>query len=219
MIKIGVMEDDDGERRLIKIAIAQCCEEEVIFVDYVLQDMADADLEAKIINEIEKDIVQENIQGLIIDQNIRTKTGFLHGSNIYIKLLTEIREFPFIILTNYGSMAAKERMVDSDKIYEKENFITVENENSIKNVKSFIRNIKRFIEIRMKLENDFERLQEDFKKGKLDDRSIDDMVLIENTLSNYKIGEKFIAERQLENIDFDDIMQVIEKVGGLINGE
>lgn len=219
MIRIGIVEDDDGDRRLIKIALDQCSPDEIEFIDYEIQNTDDFDLETKILQEIEKDILNERIQGLIIDQNMRTKIGSVSGSNIYKNLIKHIREFPLIILTNYRNVAANEKMVDSDKIYEKENFITPENEESKKNVKSFLRNIKRFLEIRVKLENDLEELQEEYKKGTIDEKSLNSMISIENELSNYKIGEKFIAEKQLSNIDFNDIMQVIDKVEGLLNGK
>jgi hypothetical protein len=217
MINIGIVDDIQIDRNLIMVTINKV-NTNVKYVQYDINNLLSNNLNKELISKIEGDILSEKIQALIIDQSNTSKYGSVDGTDIYKYFYKKLREFPLVILTNYKDDALKENMVDSDKIYDKQSFLSFD-DNSLEYAKKFIRNINRFLENKMYLERRINEL-----KGSIIEESYDEILekklfLFEDELSNYKIINKSHLQKQLEEVNYDDIFNLIDRVEDILNNE
>ncbi len=217
MINIGIVDDIQIDRNLIMVTINKV-NTNVKYVQYDINNLLSNNLNKELISKIEGDILSEKIQALIIDQSNTSKYGSVDGTDIYKYFYKKLREFPLVILTNYKDDALKENMVDSDKIYDKQSFLSFD-DNSLEYAKKFIRNINRFLENKMYLERRINEL-----KGSIIEESYDEILekklfLFEDELSNYKIINKSYLQKQLEEVNYDDIFNLIDRVEDILNNE
>lgn len=223
MYKIGILEDDESDILLIKVVINDYLKKEGIsieFKEYEIDNINTSDLHTVVIEKLIHDINDNEIQGIIIDQNMKTKYGSLSGSAIYQDIINLVREFPIIILTNYVPVAKKNKFLDSDKIYDKAEFLDKEKEIGKKNTEDFFRNIDRFYKIRDNLQKQLHSLQQEYITKGFNEEIVGKLISVEGKLSGYDIeSDAGFINKQIDEMNFDKIMDLIERIDKFIDEE
>lgn len=185
---------------------------ELEFKEYELEARA----RKEILDEIRKDIEEENIHALIVDFKLDTTADVIEGWEIIEFMHDETPEFPVVIMTNAPDESKESQYTDADKVYAKKVFLRPELEETSVLVNNIILNMKKYISHRKELET---KLSVELKK--LDENGEDmdalgEIVRIEKELSKYKQIYQTTVDTALNMSDLKEAFGELKKYKKLL---
>ncbi len=162
-LKIGIIEDDLEELNSIKRTIYT----HLYFYYTILYKDYDFNNKcinySNIISEIKKDILNDNIMLLIIDNKLVIEGNRLKGTSIYEEVKKIASDFPVILMTNYRDEAYDSDYVDPDKVYDKEKFF-LNGEYTKEKINSICLSIEKYNRLKNNIIAEKKRLIDEYKK-------------------------------------------------------
>lgn len=213
MYRIGIIDDAESERDDIQVSVLDNANGiELEFKEYELEARA----RKEILDEIRKDIEEENIHALIVDFKLDTTADVIEGWEIIEFMHDETPEFPVVIMTNAPDESKESQYTDADKVYAKKVFLRPELEETSVLVNNIILNMKKYISHRKELET---KLSVELKK--LDENGEDmdalgEIVRIEKELSKYKQIYQTTVDTALNMSDLKEAFGELKKYKKLL---
>lgn len=173
-----------------------------------------------LLNSIIEAIRTQSIDCMIIDY----KLVFAHETNKGADIINTIRNilpaFPCVILTGRGEDCAKEFRVDPDKIYIKEEFLSIGEKKSNVLVKKIIANIIMANQNKQFLISQIDFLKEQIRTG-IDNTKIngfiEQIIELESKLDKYCMVGQSELDKIYNSSSLEKIVSLIEKANKLLN--
>lgn len=213
MYRIGIIDDAESERDDIQVSVLDNANGiELEFKEYELEARA----RKEILDEIRKDIEEENIHALIVDFKLDTTADVIEGWEIIEFMHDETPEFPVVIMTNAPDESKESQYTDADKVYAKKVFLRPELEETSVLVNNIILNMKKYISHRKELET---KLSVELKKLDENGEDVDalgEIVRIEKELSKYKQIYQTTVDTALNMSDLKEAFGELKKYKKLL---
>lgn len=211
--KIGIIEDDSEELNSIKRTIYThlYSNHTIIYKDY---DLNNKTLNyADIIDEIKKDILDDRIMLLIIDNKLVVEGNRLKGTSIYEEVKKIASDFPVIIMTNYRDEAYDSDYVDPDKVYDKEKFF-LNGEYTNEKINSICLSIEKYSKLKKNIIAEKNRLIDEYKKENVDDGQdkLNELLKVELEMKKYTPVETTYLEQLISPEYVKEIVELLDEI-------
>lgn len=185
MYKIGLIDDDKMETKKIRMTIKEHAPKdyEYEFKNYNLDNTSN--LIEKLSDTLIKDIIDNKINGLIVDYKLMIEKNKVKGSKIFEIIKNEIQEFPVIILTNVADDCRILDCIDPDKVYEKRGFFKINEEESKIKVENIFINMTRYKEKRNSIKESINKLKCEINDKGIEAETYDKLIDSETEFSKY----------------------------------
>lgn len=214
MIKIGIIDDSAGERMDIIVSVLDNVDypETVCFKEYELERKD----KEKLIDEIRKDIIDENINCLIVDFKLDTSICVISGAEIVKFMHDETPEFPTVILTNAPEESKESNVTDADKVYAKVIFLVPEEPRTKEMVKNLFLNMNKYLDNRHRLEGELNKQIANYNKGATSNDTVLKILEIEDELARYKQIYQSAYTNNININELNEAAELLEKYKGMI---
>ena len=162
-----------------------------------------------------KDIEDNNISTLIIDEKIVTNSNEIRGSEIFEKIKKQVNKFPMVILTNFPDDCMKENLIDPDKIYKKIEFLNIDSEISRELVKKIFLNAKKYMENRDEVEQKIKSLESEIENKGNKTEIVKDIMKNEEILKDLKPTDFRQIEKIMGPEKIKEILDLIKEANNL----
>lgn len=211
--KIGIIEDDLEELNSIKRTIYArlSFENTILFKDYDFNNKSTYYLD--IIDEIKKDILDDNIMLLIIDNKLVIEGNRLKGTSIYEEVKKIASDFPVIIMTNYRDEAYDSDYVDPDKVYDKEKFF-LNGEYTREKIKSICLLIEKYSKLKKNIIAEKNRLIDEYEKEITNDGQdkLNELLKLELEMKKYTPVETTYLEQLISPDYVKEIVDLLDEM-------
>lgn len=214
---IGIIDDEETAISKIRGIIKENKPKniEVEFKIYVLENENGISIN-KLSNDILKDISEEKISTLIIDQKIMGNAGEIEGAEIFKNIKQQVDKFPIIMLTNVAEECVENVYVDPDKVYRKSDFFSIDEEKSIEQVKKIFINARKYIETRKKIEAKLRVLESEISQTGNDAEIVNEIIDNEEKLSELKPTDYTNIEKIINPQKIKDVIDLLNEVNNLL---
>lgn len=184
MYRIGIIDDVQSERADIQVSLLDNVENpsDFTFKEYDIEKKSKGDL----FKEIRKDIIEDQLSGLIVDFKLDTTADVITGAEIVSFMHEETPEFPVVIMTNVPEPSKESDATDADKVYAKKVFMNPERVETKEMVHNILLNMRKYVQNRRNLEGRLEAEIAKLESNGEDETVIAEIMRIENELSHYK---------------------------------
>lgn len=211
--KIGIIEDDLEELNSIKrtIYVHLSFNNTIIFKDYDFTKKSTYYLD--IIDEIKKDILDDNIMLLIIDNKLVIEGNRLKGTSIYEEVKKIASDFPVIIMTNYRDEAYDSDYVDPDKVYDKEKFF-LNGDYTKEKIKSICLLIEKYSKLKKNIIAEKNRLIDEYEKEITNDGQdkLNKLLKLELEMKKYTPVETTYLEQLISPDYVKEIVELLDEM-------
>ena len=211
---IGILDDVADETAKIRYTIKNSILEniEIEFKEYFnnLKENLDLDLlEAQIL----KDIENNNISTLIIDEKIIMSSKEIHGSKVFEKIKSVVEKFPMIILTNWVEDVERLNIIDPDKIYDKQEFFDLNTAISNKLIKNIFANAKMYSKNRNNIERKIQDLEKKISNEGTSSqaKTINEISKQEDELRKLKPTHYTQIEKYMKPDEIREVLEILKK--------
>lgn len=211
---IGIIDDEPFNVKTIRGIIKVHTTEDVKFKTYLLDELDEISI-SEIYKEVLKDIENNRISTLIIDEKIISNSNEIRGSEIFAKIKQKVDKFPMIILTNFPDDCMKDNIIDPDKIYKKIDFLNIESDTSRELVKKIFLNARKYIEQRGLVEQRIKELEEQIKNNGYKSQIVNDIIKNEEILQDLKPTDFRQIEKLMKPDEIKEILELIKKANEL----
>ena len=211
--KIGIIEDDLEELNSIKRTIYThlSFDYTILYKDY---DFNNKGIDYRdIISEIKKDILNDNIMLLIIDNKLVVEGNRLKGTSIYEEVKKIASDFPVIIMTNYRDEAYDSDYVDPDKVYDKEKFF-LNGEYTKEKITSICLSIEKYNRLKNNIIAEKKRLIDEYKKEKETDGqdTLNELLKVDLEMKKYTPVETSYLEELISPDYVKEIVDLLDDI-------
>lgn len=211
---IGIIDDELFNVKTIRGIIKANTTEEVEFKTYLVENVNEISV-SKIYKDVIKDIEDNNISTLIIDEKIVTNSNEIRGSEIFEKIKKQVNKFPMVILTNFPDDCMKENLIDPDKIYKKIEFLNIDSEISRELVKKIFLNAKKYMENRDEVEQKIKSLESEIENKGNKTEIVKDIMKNEEILKDLKPTDFRQIEKIMGPEKIKEILDLIKEANNL----
>lgn len=211
---IGIIDDELFNVKTIRGIIKANTTEEVEFKTYLVENVNEISV-SKIYKDVIKDIEDNNISTLIIDEKIVTNSNEIRGSEIFEKIKKQVNKFPMVILTNFPDDCMKENLIDPDKIYKKIEFLNIDSEISKELVKKIFLNAKKYMENRDEVEQKIKSLESEIENKGNKTEIVKDIMKNEEILKDLKPTDFRQIEKIMGPEKIKEILDLIKEANNL----
>ena len=211
---IGIIDDELFNVKTIRGIIKANTTEEVEFKTYLVENVNEISV-SKIYKDVIKDIEDNNISTLIIDEKIVTNSNEIRGSEIFEKIKKQVNKFPMVILTNFPDDCMKENLIDPDKIYKKIEFLNIDSEISRELVKKIFLNAKKYMENRDEVEQKIKSLESEIETKGNKTEIVKDIMKNEEILKDLKPTDFRQIEKIMGPEKIKEILDLIKEANNL----
>ena len=211
---IGIIDDELFNVKTIRGIIKANTTEEVEFKTYLVENVNEISV-SKIYKDVIKDIEDNNISTLIIDEKIVTNSNEIRGSEIFEKIKKQVNKFPMVILTNFPDDCMKENLIDPDKIYKKIEFLNIDSEISRELVKKIFLNLKKYMENRDEVEQKIKSLESEIETKGNKTEIVKDIMKNEEILKDLKPTDFRQIEKIMGPEKIKEILDLIKEANNL----
>lgn len=223
MITIGLIDDNEYEVDDIRATIMTTWKKSLEMpheVDFKLYKLVpEPNLKEQLKEELIYDVENQVIQSLIVDYKLDSLRRVIEGKDVVEYLREKVPAFPVIILTNAPDRSKREDTIDPDKVYDKESFFALENEQSKEMAFKIYRNIERYIKRRSELEINLAAALDKLHEPKDPDVEVEMLAKIagiEDELGDYTLTGQTTAEKAFDLKELHgligDLMALEEKL-------
>lgn len=216
--KIGIIEDDLEELNSIKRTIYThlSLDYTILYKDYDFNNKSINN--SDIIGEIKKDILDDNIMLLIIDNKLVVEGNRLKGTSIYEEVKKIASDFPVIIMTNYRDEAYDSDYVDPDKVYDKEKFF-LNGEYTKEKIKSIYLLIEKYNKLKKNIIAEKNRLIGEYEKELKDDGQdkLNELLKVEMEMKKYTPVETTYLEQLISPEYVKEIVDLLDEIKGKLD--
>ena len=211
--KIGIIEDDLEELNSIKRTIYThlSFDHTILYKNY---DMNNKDINyINIIDEIKKDIIDDKIMLLIIDNKLIAEGNRLKGTSIYEEVKKITSDFPVIIMTNYRDEAYNNDYVDPDKVYDKEKFF-LNGEYTKEKIKSICLLIEKYSKLKKNIIAEKNRLIDEYEKEITNDGQdkLNELLKVELEMKKYTPVDTTYLEQLISPDYVKEIVELLDEI-------
>lgn len=212
--KIGIIEDDLEElnsiKRTIYIYINLSLNHTIMYKDYQLNNKSTNYVD--IIDEIKKDILDDKIMLLIIDNKLVVEGNRLKGTSIYEEVKKITSDFPVIIMTNYKDEAYDSDYVDPDKVYDKEKFF-LNGEYTKEKINSICLLVDKYMKLKNNIIAEKNRLIEEYKSEISNEGQdkLNELLKVELEMKKYTPVETTYLEQLISPDYVREIIELLDK--------
>lgn len=205
MIQIGIIDDVPSDREDIKVSILDNFENKdlISFKDYVIEKKS----KELLFKEIQTDIIENRINGLIVDFKLDTTADIITGAEIVDFMHEETPDFPVVILTNVPDDSKESDVTDADKVYAKKIFLNTDSQESKSMVHNIMLNIRKYMDNRGKLEGELDIVLNKLLESPDDEHLLSKVIELENNLSKYK---QIFQSSYTNRVDLNSIRELAE---------
>ena len=173
---------------------------------------------ADIIDEIKKDILDDRIMLLIIDNKLVVEGNRLKGTSIYEEVKKIASDFPVIIMTNYRDEAYDSDYVDPDKVYDKEKFF-LNGEYTNEKINSICLSIEKYSKLKKNIIAEKNRLIDEYKKENVDDGQdkLNELLKVELEMKKYTPVETTYLEQLISPEYVKEIVELLDEIRGKLD--
>lgn len=207
---IGIIDDEPFNVKTIRGVIKAHTKENVTFKSYLIDNLNEVSI-SKIYKEVLKDIENNDISTLIIDEKIISNSNEIRGSEIFEKIKQKVDKFPMIILTNYPNECMKDNIIDPDKIYKKIDFLNIESDISKELVNKIFLNALKYREQRGLIEQKIKELEEDIKNNGYQSKTVNNIIKNEEILQDLKPTDYRQIEKLMKPEEIKEILDLIKE--------
>ena len=211
--KIGIIEDDLEELNSIKRTIYThlSFDHTILYKDYNLNKNTINYVD--IIDEIKKDILEDKIMLLIIDNKLVIEGNRLKGTSIYEEIKKIASDFPIIIMTNYRDEAYDSDYVDPDKVYDKEKFF-LNGEYTKEKINSICLLIEKYSKLKKNIIAEKNRLIDEYEKEITNDGQdkLNELLKIELEMKKYTPVETTYLEQLISPDYVKEIVELLDEI-------
>lgn len=205
MIQIGIIDDVPCDREDIKVSILDNFENKdlISFKDYVIEKKSKESL----FKEIQTDIIENRINGLIVDFKLDTTAEIITGAEIVNFMHEETPNFPVVILTNVPEDSKESAVTDADKVYAKKLFLNTDSQDSKAMVHNIMLNIRKYMDNRCKLEGELDIVLNKLLESPDNEQLLSKVIALETNLSKYK---QIFQSSYTNRVDLNSIRELAE---------
>lgn len=211
---IGILDDVEEETLKIRYTIKNHLPEDtnIEFKEYFQDLKKNLDVQ-HLENQILKDIENNDISTLIIDEKIIMSSKETHGSKIFVNIKSKVEKFPMIILTNWVEDVERLNIIDPDKIYDKQDFFNLNTEISNKLIKNIFANAKMYRKTREELEHKIQNLEEKIvEEGTSGQaKTISEISKHEDELKKLKPTNYTQIEKYMKPDEIREVLEILKK--------
>ena len=211
--KIGIIEDDLEELNSIKRTIYThlSFDHTILYKDCNLNKNTINYVD--IIDEIKKDILEDKIMLLIIDNKLVIEGNRLKGTSIYEEIKKIASDFPIIIMTNYRDEAYDSDYVDPDKVYDKEKFF-LNGEYTKEKINSICLLIEKYSKLKKNIIAEKNRLIDEYEKEITNDGQdkLNELLKIELEMKKYTPVETTYLEQLISPDYVKEIVELLDEI-------
>lgn len=211
--KIGIIEDDLEELNSIKRTIYThlSFNHTILYKDYDLYNNIINYVD--IIDEIKKDILEDKIMILIIDNKLVIEGNRLKGTSIYEEVKKIASDFPIIIMTNYRDEAYDSDYVDPDKVYDKEKFF-LNGEYTKEKINSICLLIEKYSKLKKNIIAEKNRLIDEYEKEITNDGQdkLNELLKVELEMKKYTPVETTYLEQLISPDYVKEIVELLDEI-------
>lgn len=211
--KIGIIEDDLEELNSIKrtIYINLSLNHTIMYKDYQLNNKSTNYVD--IIDEIKKDILDDKIMLLIIDNKLVVEGNRLKGTSIYEEVKKITSDFPVIIMTNYKDEAYDSDYVDPDKVYDKEKFF-LNGEYTKEKINSICLLVDKYVKLKNNIIAEKNRLIEEYKSEISNEGQdkLNELLKVELEMKKYTPVETTYLEQLISPDYVREIIELLDEI-------
>ena len=211
--KIGIIEDDLEELNSIKRTIYThlSFDHTILYKDYDLDNNTINYVD--IIDEIKKDILEDKIMLLIIDNKLVIEGNRLKGTSIYEEVKKIASDFPIIIMTNYRDEAYDSDYVDPDKVYDKEKFF-LNGEYTKEKINSICLLIEKYSKLKKNIIAEKNRLIDEYEKEITYDGQdkLNELLKVELEMKKYTPVETTYLEQLISPDYVKEIVELLDEI-------
>ncbi len=211
--KIGIIEDDLEELNSIKrtIYINLSLNHTIMYKDYQLNNKSTNYVD--IIDEIKKDILDDKIMLLIIDNKLVVEGNRLKGTSIYEEVKKITSDFPVIIMTNYKDEAYDSDYVDPDKVYDKEKFF-LNGEYTKEKINSICLLVDKYMKLKNNIIAEKNRLIEEYKSEISNEGQdkLNELLKVELEMKKYTPVETTYLEQLISPDYVREIIELLDEI-------
>ncbi len=211
---IGIIDDELFNVKTIRGIIKANTTEEVEFKTYLVENVNEISV-FRIYKDVIKDIEDNNISTLIIDEKIVTNSNEIRGSEIFERIRNQVDKFPMVILTNFPDDCMKENLIDPDKIYKKIEFLNIDSEISKELVKKIFLNAKKYMENRDAVEQKIKSLENEIESSGNKTEIVKDIIKNEEILKDLKPTDFRQIEKIMGPEKIKEILDLIKEANNL----
>lgn len=210
MWRIGIIDDGEGERADIQVAIFENVEDrnEIEFKEYEIVNKKKKDL----FNEIIEDISEERIHTLIVDYKLDTSQIVIKGWEIVDFVHEHIPEFPVVILTNVPEDSKESIYIDADKVYPKKIFLNTKHSSTKDMVNNILSNIQKYLKRRKELEGNLAIELDKLEKNSTDEDIIASVWKLEKALSKYTETQQTVLDEVLDMAELKEVLKELKDI-------
>lgn len=212
--RIGIIDDKEGERADIQVAILENVENKgcLDFKEYEVEYREKEEL----FQEIMKDISAEVIHTLIVDYRLDTTRAVIKGWEIVDYLHKEVPEFPVIIMTNVPDESKESPCIDADKVYPKIIFLNTRHESTPGMVDNIMRNIQRYISRRKNLEGHLTLELKKMDQDSTNEEIIGNVMQLERELGKYRETDQTILDQTFDMGELREVLQELRDIENML---
>ncbi|MBR3613934.1 MAG: hypothetical protein IKL55_02010 [Clostridia bacterium] len=211
---IGIIDDEPFNVKTIRGTIKIHATEDVGFKTYLLNELDEVSI-SKIYKEVLKDIENNSISTLIIDEKIISNSNEIRGSEIFAKIKQKVDKFPMIILTNFPDDCMNDNIIDPDKIYKKIDFLNIDSDTSKELVKKIFLNAQKYMEQRCIVEQKIKELEEQIENNGYKSQIVTDIIENEEMLQNLRPTDFRQIEKLMKPDEIKEILELIKEANDL----
>jgi len=211
--KIGIIEDDFEELNSIKRTIDTRLSfyYTITFEDYFLNN--DTIKYANLIDKIKKDILDDKIMILIIDNKLVVEGNRLKGTSIYEEVKKIASSFPVIMMTNYKDETYDSDYVDPDKVYDKEKFF-LNGEYTKDKINSICLLIEKYNKLKKSIIAEKNKIIDEYKNEINDDNQnkLNELLKLEIEMKKYTPIETSYLEQLISPDYVKEIVELLDEM-------
>ena len=216
--KIGIIEDDKEELNSIKRTLYThlSLSHTILYKDYEFSNKSiNYD---DIIDEIKKDILDNKIMLLIIDNKLVIEGNRLKGTSIYEEVKKNASDFPVIIMTNYRDEAYNSDYVDPDKVYDKEKFF-INGEYTEEKIKSICLLVDKYMKLKNNIIAEKDRLINEYKNEDSNEGQdkLNELLKVELEMKKYTPVETTYLEQLISPDYVKEIVELLDEIKDKLN--
>lgn len=216
---IGIIDDEESSVRKIRMAIKDNKPNniEVDFKEYLVDNQEKFRIK-ELSNRILKDIRDNEIITLIVDEKIIRNSTELEGSKLFNEIKKQVDKFPMIMLTNWPEDVENTYLIDPDKIYKKIDFFDLDSDKSKEQIKKIFINAKLYKENRESLERNIKKLEEEItERGTTETAdTISELVDNEEKLNQLKPTDYTQIEKYMKPDEIREVLDILKKANDLM---
>ncbi len=212
IFKIGMVEDNHYDANSIMVSLnenSDCINEE----SFKIYDLKKSpELRSQLFHNIERDIIENEVQCIIVDYKLDTLKEVLEGIEIVNYLHEKVPEFPVVILTNVPERGKQNDDADPDKVYPKKIFMKPRDEETAEMVYHIERNMERYAKKRADLELRQQQLLDKIVYSlETEDNVYGELLEIERELSRYVPISMNIMDEVFDMDDMEKALTVLQE--------